>query len=324
VKRLIVNADDLGICRATNLAIAAAHRHGILTSASLMVNMPAVGHAVDEILGHHPRLGVGLHLCLTSGRPILRPHRVPLLVDMWGDFRHSFVSLLRLLRSRRGGDARRQIADELWAQADCARRLGVAVDHVNGHQHVHMLPGVIETAADIAASFPAALRVPDSPLADSQRRWPEWLLGCTSGGLLKKAILSRLAKEAAPHIRDAVRADHCQGVMETGRLTKSRLLALLAALPEGTTEIFTHPSGSAAAGDEVACSAADRHFLQSRMRGAELAALVDPALRELATRYGIELVTFRDLGGLGIREWGSTHPTIVGKPHHQSPNLPIS
>jgi hypothetical protein len=94
------------------------------------------------------------------------------------------------------------------------------------------------------------------------------------------------------------RIDHCYGVVETGRLTGRALHALLASLPEGTSEIFTHPSlGDARcdAGYEIACSPADRGFLGSRRRAAELAALLDPALPELIAHYGLRLATFGEL-----------------------------
>jgi len=303
-KLLIVNADDLGISRATNLAIAAAHHHGILTSASLMTNMPAARHAVEEVVASSPRLGVGLHLCLTSGRPVLPPARVSLLIDAWGNFRHSFAGLLRLLCSCRGAEALVQMRRELRAQTRLAQRLGVRIDHVNGHQHVHLLPGVFAVAAKIAASHKAALRIPDSPLTAGQRRPAAWLKWLSSGGLAKKAILARLIRTsaAAPAELPVIyRTKYCFGVVETGRLTGPALRAVLESLPEGTSELFTHPAlpddgvvGDGAAA-ELACSRADRSFLHSRRRVAELEALVDPALPELLQRYGITLATFGQL-----------------------------
>ena len=70
---LVVNADDFGITRGVNMAIEQAHREGILTSASLMANMPHREHAVQAVLASNPKLGAGLHLCLTSGRSVSPP-----------------------------------------------------------------------------------------------------------------------------------------------------------------------------------------------------------------------------------------------------------
>src|SRR5919198_2830696 len=84
-RRLIVNADDFGRSRAINEAVARAHREGILTSASLMVNGEAAGEAVD-LARQHPRLGVGLHLSLILGTAALKPAEIPGLVDCLGNF----------------------------------------------------------------------------------------------------------------------------------------------------------------------------------------------------------------------------------------------
>ena len=96
MRKVVITADDLGIALETNAAVEVAHREGILTSASLMANMPAFADAV-AIAHRNPQLGIGVHLVLTSGRPVLPPQRVPLLVDARGRFRHGYASLSRLL-----------------------------------------------------------------------------------------------------------------------------------------------------------------------------------------------------------------------------------
>src|SRR5512135_2580948 len=60
---LIVNADDFGLSPGVNRGILEAHRHGIVTSASLMVRWPAARAAVDAARAH-PALGIGLHVDL--------------------------------------------------------------------------------------------------------------------------------------------------------------------------------------------------------------------------------------------------------------------
>ena len=75
-RRLIVNADDFGRSRSINRAVLRAHRDGILTTASLMVNEPGFTEAV-EMAKDNPRLGVGLHLTLLCGHSALPPERIP-------------------------------------------------------------------------------------------------------------------------------------------------------------------------------------------------------------------------------------------------------
>jgi predicted glycoside hydrolase/deacetylase ChbG (UPF0249 family) len=76
--KLIVNADDFGYSRCVNFGIIDAHRDGINNSATMMMNMLGVGHAI-ELAKENPKLQVGIHLVLTCGKPLLPD--VPSLVD---------------------------------------------------------------------------------------------------------------------------------------------------------------------------------------------------------------------------------------------------
>src|SRR2546422_7510563 len=84
-RRLIVNADDFGRSYSINQAVIRAHREGILTTTSLMVNGEAADEAV-ELARQNPRLGVGLHLTLVCGTSVLKPGEIPGLVDGDGSF----------------------------------------------------------------------------------------------------------------------------------------------------------------------------------------------------------------------------------------------
>src|SRR5258706_13042294 len=79
LRRLIVNADDFGRSRSINQAVIRAHKEGILTTASLMVNEPAFAEAV-ELAKANPTLGIGLHLTHLCGHSTLPPGQIPRLV----------------------------------------------------------------------------------------------------------------------------------------------------------------------------------------------------------------------------------------------------
>lgn len=295
-KFLIVNADDLGISVPTNLAIGRAFRQGIVTSASLMANMPAVEHAVERIIRLNPGLGVGVHFCLTSGRPVMAPEYLPLLVNAEGCFRHGFLGLLRLVRSSHRQEALDQIGREFAAQVARIEKLGVEVDHVDGHQHVHMIPEIFSLAAPLAESRHAAIRIADEPLGPV-RDWPMRLVrSVTNAGIVKKLLLSRLAR--------SIRREHSQmpvagtgffGVLETGRMTARTIQRIARGLPEGISEIALHPGSAIWPEDPLACSAEDRRFLSRPGRAAELAAVLDPAVRKQLQDLRIALVRFRDV-----------------------------
>src|SRR5208283_4089174 len=87
-RRLIVNADDFGRSASINQAVIRAHREGILTTASLMVNEPACEEAV-ALARENPTLGVGLHLTLLCGHSALPPEQIPGLVNANGEFTDS-------------------------------------------------------------------------------------------------------------------------------------------------------------------------------------------------------------------------------------------
>ena len=72
--KLIVNADDMGLCEAVNYGILCAHQKGIVTSCTLMAGMPGFEHAVG-LLKANPKLGVGVHLTLSAGTPVLQTHQ---------------------------------------------------------------------------------------------------------------------------------------------------------------------------------------------------------------------------------------------------------
>src|ERR1035437_10757994 len=83
--RLIVNADDLGRTASINQAVIRAHREGILTATSLMVNETACEEAV-ALARENPKLGVGLHLTLLCGHSALPPEQIPGLANAKGEF----------------------------------------------------------------------------------------------------------------------------------------------------------------------------------------------------------------------------------------------
>jgi len=87
-RRVIINADDFGLCDGVNKAVAQAHTDGVLTSATIMANMPAADEAV-KIAKKLPNLGVGVHLNLTEGRPLSKDTSIGRLLDTDGQFASS-------------------------------------------------------------------------------------------------------------------------------------------------------------------------------------------------------------------------------------------
>src|ERR1044071_6855747 len=138
-RRLVVNADDFGRSKSINAAVIRAHREGILTTASLMVNEPSCAEAV-HLAKENPKLGVGLHLTLLCGHSALAPDAIPGLVNARGEFTNSPVSAGCAYFFRRR--LKKQLRAEIHEQFARFRATGLALDHVNGHLHMHLHPAI--------------------------------------------------------------------------------------------------------------------------------------------------------------------------------------
>ena len=147
--RLIVHADDFGMSEAVNLGILEAHERGIVTSTSIMATAPAFEHAV-AVAKSRPSLDVGVHLTLTEQRPLIGAEAGASLVGPDGRFAPHLVQFA--VRYLRGKVSLAEVRAELDAQIRRVRDAGIAVSHLDGHQHVHVLPGIAAIVADLAAA----------------------------------------------------------------------------------------------------------------------------------------------------------------------------
>ena len=270
-RRLIVNADDFGSARDVNEAVIRAHRDGILTSASLMVNEPAATEAV-ALARQHPTLGVGLHLVLAGGRAALPPRQIPGLADDRGQFAHDAVRAGFRLFFRHS--LRAELEREIAAQFRAFSETGLTLDHVNGHLNLQLHPTVFPLALAGTARHPTAgFRLTrDSFRLDLQLSRGAWVYRISHAVIF--ALLSALAR---PRLKSAgVRhTDRVFGLLRNARVDEDYLLALLARLPPGDSEIYAHPSLTGF-----------RH---------ELDALTSRPVKELVARQAIRLVRYQDL-----------------------------
>lgn len=283
MKRLIVNGDDFGLAEPVNEAIERAHREGILTSASLMVGGDASSDAIERAR-RHPTLRVGLHVVLVEGRPVLPPEEIPALVDDRGEFSTDLFSAG--VRMFFAPSARRQLAAEVRAQFEAFRRTGLALDHVNAHNHMHVHPTVLGTILAVGRDYGVtAIRVPYEPaLASWQALGTHPLrraLHAVGFGALAAAMRARLSRE-----RIAAN-DFVFGLNESGRMTEDVVLRLVEHLPDGVSEMYFHPATRR-------CPEIDR-TMPDYEHEQELAALLSPRVAASLERVGVERIAFGDL-----------------------------
>ena len=279
-KRLVVTSDDFGLSRHVNEAVEQAHRHGILSAASLMVAAPAAADAVARAR-RMPSLRVGLHLVMVEAWPCLAPADLPDLVDRDG--------LLRRDMGRLGLDlavkpaARRQLAAEIRAQFEAYRATGLPLDHVNAHKHFHVHPVIAGLVLAIGRDYGMrSLRVPREDRAVLRRAEPGTPLGLALDTAPWAALLRLRARRAGLSTPDGV-----LGLAWSGRLHPARVQALLRHLPDGLTELYTHPATAGGFPGEAPGYA----------YAEELAALVAPESRAALRDSGAALGGFSDFSG---------------------------
>jgi hopanoid biosynthesis associated protein HpnK len=238
LKKLIVTADDFGAAVPINEAVEHAHRSGVLSAASLMIGAPAVKDAVERAR-RLPSLGVGLHLTLVDGRPVLPQRQIPDLVGLEGRFSCDPVRFgIALFFSPK---IQRQAEAEIEAQFERFRATGLPLDHVNGHQHFHMHPVVTRAIARIAPAFGAPpVRIPLERFRHSWRAAADRPLQRLGSSLFYAAqtrgMRRRLEAAGLPL------NDHVFGLNDSGAMVEQRLLQFLDHLPEGVTELYCHPA----------------------------------------------------------------------------------
>ncbi|HEX5399540.1 MAG TPA: hopanoid biosynthesis-associated protein HpnK [Verrucomicrobiae bacterium] len=271
VRRLIVNADDFGRSRSINEAVIRAHREGILTTASLMVNETGCGDAV-KLARENPKLGVGLHLTLLCGHSALSPARVPGLVNANGEFSNSPVGAgMAYFFKRR---LREQLRAEIHAQFERFHATGLPLDHVNGHLHLHLHPVIFKILMEDAEKLGIKrMRFTRDCFARSRRMTRgRWLYRISHAAIYE--WLSRRARE--PLRRRGIK--HAQitfGLLQNAHVNEDYVLKLLPELPPGDSELYSHPSL-----DEF------RH---------EFEALISPRVKEMISKLGIRLIRYQDL-----------------------------
>lgn len=270
--RLVFNADDLGLHPRIDEGIFRAREEGVLTSATVLVTGRTARHAIERAtaLG----LGLGVHLCLTTHlAPAAKASDVR-WVAPGGRFRKNWAELSVAWLS--GLVPREEVEREFEAQLARARSMGANIDHLDTHQHLHLLPGLASVVEALAAREGLPVRWPKER---PQLRW-----FARPGPAAKAALLSGLARARPTPRAHRVRA---WGVFESGRFTTTRLVRLLEKLPDGDHEVVMHPGLAPGVVPEDPSWRYDWE--------AELEALTSPAVRDALVRRNAELVSYGQL-----------------------------
>jgi hopanoid biosynthesis associated protein HpnK len=270
-RRLIVNADDFGLSPSVNQAVIRAHREGILTTASLMVNEAGFDEAV-KLAKENPKLGVGLHLTLLHGHSALPHAKIPGLVNERGEFSNSPVGVgMKYFFDSGLCD---QLHAEIHAQFEKFHATGLPLDHLNGHLHLHLHPVIFKILMNDSEKLGIRhIRFTRDCLARSRRMSSGYLFYRVSHSAIFE-WLSRRAREPLRQ-RNIKHAQITFGLLQDGRVHEDYILKLLPELPPGDSELYSHPSL-----DKF------KH---------EFDALISPRVREQIKKLGIQLIRYQDL-----------------------------
>lgn len=258
-RRLIVNADDCNLTPGVTCGILAAHDRGIVTSTTLMMNLPLEPQTVKEIK-KRSRLGLGVHLNVTLGRPLNLPSKVrSLIVDSEGNFKRPADYLKRL-------PSIQEVVREYSAQITLfEKKFGQKPDHLDTHHHLHDHPLFFRALAECARQWRLPVRRSRTYLS------PQRCLTPLRGQMFRPKT-----------------TDYLFGNLEASTYwQKDSLLALLQNLPPGTSEIACHPAY---------CDPFLRQISSMKeVREKELSLFVDGKLRKLLRLLGIELIRFSQI-----------------------------
>jgi predicted glycoside hydrolase/deacetylase ChbG (UPF0249 family) len=283
VRRLIINADDFGLTSGVNRAVAEAHHAGRLTSATLMAGAAASGEAIDFSL-NTPSLGVGCHVVLLDGKPILAAENIRSITDaQTAAFHPSLGNFLSRLLTGRITAA--EIEAEAAAQIAMLHSRGLALTHIDTHKHTHMFPAVLRPVLRAArAAGVTAVRNPFEPA---------WAMRVTPNAPLARRIQVALLRRLQPAFLRIVAeegfttTDGAIGILATGTLDAPTISSLLAHMPRGTWELVTHPGYN------------DPDLARVRTRLTASRRIELDALQSVKMPSDVQLTTFAALASLG-------------------------
>lgn len=274
-RQLIINADDFGLTPGVAEGILHGAKSGYITSTSVMVNQ-----LMHQQLSIDPSalqsLGFGVHLNITTGKPILPPEDLSTLVDTAGIF-HNIEYVLGHL-----DDINPLQVEKEWR----AQVIGFLIkfgrpDHLDSHHHLHLLPPFFPIFLQIAEEMHVPVRFPISPVGVGRFQ------GSSEGFRL------------SPYITDAILEEDYKLLAQTGTrfpdyfckdfitptIGRPEMLhKFLENLPQGITEMICHPGYL----DDTLFQLSS----YTQVRVEELKALTDPSLEEILTSAQVELIRY--------------------------------
>jgi len=233
MKKLIINADDFGMSREVNDGTKKGVKQGIITSVSVMVNMPYFNDAI-QFIKKYPQVSVGLHFNITEGKPVLLPKDVESLIREDDNFYYWPNLIGREIFKNIKQD---EIEQELRKQYAKLRDTGITITHIDSHHHVHLYPSIFK----IISAFADKEKV----LSLRGNYFNSWNLTL---GIWKKPVLTQVIVNFALLLSNLRHRNNAHlyvvnrfyDINWGKNLSNEEFLTILNKLPEGTTEFICH------------------------------------------------------------------------------------
>jgi len=265
-KRLIINSDDYGRSPEISQGIRLAHQYGVVTSTTCMMNIATTADDVKLAVKETPGLGLGVHLVLTMGRPILPHEAVKSVTDGEGNF-FKYVPFVRNLPRLDVREVKAEWHAQIEAFMAAAEK---KPDHLDSHHHSsYFSPELFRAMLELAQEYDCPIRFP--------------FTGGEYGELKPtEPHVPALIKEFNPRRPDLFLSDFYDQ-----RATAHVLRELLLSMQDGVAELMCHVG--------FVPDAFMKESIYNKPRQRELGIMLDPALRKLIEALDIQLITFADL-----------------------------
>jgi len=282
MKKVIINADDFGLCKGVNEGIILAHQKGILTSTTLMANMPGFRHAV-ELAKQNEKLGVGLHLNIVRGQPLSPTNRVSSLLNKEKKFFSNIFIILRKLLLKKIN--RQEIELEFKAQIEKVLENDIQISHFDSEKHIHCLSPLLEIVLKLGKEY-SIKRI---------RYINEYCLSTRLFQSIKAFFASLSCSSMKQKIIEngVLIPDRSYGVCKSGRMSSQRIKKILSNIQDGVTEIMVHPGFMTQ--ELMDLEKEIGSFYINRYREEELSALLDEELKQVIRDKEISLINFNQL-----------------------------
>jgi predicted glycoside hydrolase/deacetylase ChbG (UPF0249 family) len=268
MKRLIINSDDYGRTPDISRGIREAHLRGAVTSTTCMMNIPTTAADITVALQETPTLGLGVHLVLTMGQPLLPrgADSSTSITDENGNF-FKYNSFLEHLSSLDMAEVKAEWRAQIEAFIQAAGRQPT---HLDSHHHSsYFSPRLFQTMLALAQEYGCAIRFPFTGRVDRELEET------------RKHVINLMGEFTPPH------PDHFIVDFYDEGATYEALLNMINNLRDGSTEIMCHVGYV----DEPFAKESVYNFQRDR----ELKILTDPSIKEAIQANAIQLITFAEL-----------------------------